>query len=79
MKLLAFFQRFQTEVHALRVNGTNISNENAINGDNVGTEGDHESSNDEKSCFRYFYRFVTLRSRYKYIYIFLVFFVFCSF
>ena len=51
MKLLAFFQRFQTEVHALRVNGTNISNENTINGDNFGTEGNHESSNDEKVLF----------------------------
>ena len=51
VKLLAFFQRFQTEVHALRVNGTNISNENAINGDNFGTEGNHESSNDEKVLF----------------------------
>ena len=51
MKLLAFFQRFQTEVHALRVNGTNISNENAISGDNFGTEDNHESSNDEKVLF----------------------------
>ena len=51
MKSLAFFQSFQTKVQALRVNETNISNENAINGDYFGTEGNHESSKDEKVLF----------------------------
>ena len=69
MKLPAFFQRFQTEERVLRVNNKTKSNrENAFHGYHFETEGNHESSNNEKKpCFGYFCSFVTcaltLRSR----------------
>ena len=59
MKLTAFFQRFQTEERVLCLNKTKSTGENAFNGDHLRTEGNHESSNDKKSLFGYFCRFVT--------------------
>ena len=53
-KLPPFFQRFQTEVHPLKVNETKITSENAFNGYHFGTEGNHESSNNEKAFFLVF-------------------------
>ena len=50
-KLLAFIQRFQTEERVLGVNKTKSSDKNAFNGDQLWTEGNHESSNDEKNLF----------------------------
>ena len=44
-----FFQRFQTKVHALRINETKITIENALNQDHFRTKGNHESSNDKKT------------------------------
>ena len=46
-----FSQRFQTEERILRVNKTKITDENAFNRNNFGTEGNHKSSNDEKILF----------------------------
>ena len=51
VKLPAFIQRFQTEERVLGVNKTKSSGKNAFNGDHLGTEGNHESSNNEKNLF----------------------------
>ena len=59
-KLLALFERFQTEERVLRVNKTKSSDENAFNGSNLGTEGNHESSNDEKVLFWVFLQICNL-------------------
>ena len=48
VKLPAFF-RLQTEERVLKVNKSKIIGENIFNGDHFGTEGNHESSNDEKT------------------------------
>ena len=78
-KLPAFFQKFQIEVWAQRFNKTKVDSENAFSGDHVKTER-NESSNNEKPCFRYFFRFVThalsLRPQNIYIYVFQAFFNF---
>ena len=50
MKLPAFFWRFQTEEHVLRVK-SKITGENTFNGDDFEIEGSHESSKDEKTLF----------------------------
>ena len=50
-KLTVFFQRFQTKEHIQRVNKTKSTGENAFNGDHFWTEGNHESSNNEKTLF----------------------------
>ena len=50
-RLPAFFERFQTEERVLRINKTKSSDENALNGNHFGTQGNHESSNDEKALF----------------------------
>ena len=59
-KLPAFFRRFHTEKHVLWVNKTKSAGENAFNGDHLGTEGNHESSNDKKNLFWVFLLIVTL-------------------
>ena len=51
MKLPAFFLRFQTEEHVLRVNENKITGENTFNGDHFEIEGKHVSSKDEKILF----------------------------
>ena len=43
----------------LRVNKSDITGENAFNGDPFEIEYNHESSKDEKHGFRYFNRFAT--------------------
>ena len=64
-------QRFQTEERIVRVNRNKTTGENAFNGDHLETE---------KTCFWYFFRFVTcdltLRPRNTYIYVFRTFFGF---
>ena len=50
-KLPAFFQRIQTEERVLRVNKNKSTGENALNGDHLGTEGNHESSNNKRNLF----------------------------
>ena len=83
MKLPAFFLRFQTEKRVLRVNKSEITGENTFNGDHFETEGNHEPSEDEKTLFWVFCRFVTnaltLRPRNTYIYVFGSLFGFCNF
>ena len=54
MKLPAFFQRFQTKVRSLRVNEHKITIKNAFNRDHFEIKGDHESTNDKKTCLGYF-------------------------
>ena len=82
MKLPAFFQRFETEERVHWVNKTKSTSENAFNGDHLGTEGNHESSNDGKKfvgCFcRFVTRALTLRPRNTYIYVFRAFFGSCN-
>ena len=51
MKLPAFFLRSQTKERVLRVNKSEITGENAFNGDLFEIEDNHESSKDEKICF----------------------------
>ena len=43
------FLRFQTEEQVLRVNKSEITGENAFNGDLFETENNHESSKDAKT------------------------------
>ena len=55
MKLPAlFFLKSQTEERILRVNKSEITGENAINGDLLEVEGNHESSKDENTWFLVF-------------------------
>ena len=54
MNLLAFFLRFQTKERVLRVNKSNITGENAFDGDLFAIEDNHESSKDEKTWFYVF-------------------------
>lgn len=48
-RLLAFYQRFQTEEPTLRVNGAKITIENAFNGGHFGSESNHEYRNTKKN------------------------------
>ena len=41
-KLLKFFEKFQTKVHALRDNETNITTKNVFPRDYFAAEGNHE-------------------------------------
>ena len=43
-----FFQRFQTEVYAVWVNGTKITAANAFNIDHVATKSNHTVNNAKK-------------------------------
>ena len=76
MKVLAFFLSFQNEECILSVNKSEITGENAFNGDLFEIEDNHESSEDEKLGFAFFCRFVTsaltLRLGSTYIYLFLL-------
>ena len=55
MKLPAlFFLKSQTEERILRVNKSEITGENAINGDLLEVEDNHESSKDENTWFLVF-------------------------
>ena len=54
-KLLAFYQRFQTEEGALRLVEAKITTENAFNGDHFRSEGNHEYSNNKKTFFWLFF------------------------
>ena len=55
MKLPAlFFLKSQTEERILRVNKSEITSENAINGDLLEVEDNHESSQDENTWFLVF-------------------------
>ena len=83
-KLLAFYQRFQTEEGALRLVEAKITTENAFNGDHFRSEGNHEYSNNKKTFFwLFFLRLVTsaltLRPRNTYFYDFRAFFGFFIF
>ena len=46
VKLAAFFFRFQTEEYVVNVNKSEITGENAFNGDLLEIEDNHESSKD---------------------------------
>ena len=46
VKLSAFFSRFQTEERVVNVNKSEITGENAFNGDLLEIEDNHESSKD---------------------------------
>ena len=43
--------KFQREEHVRRVNKSEITGENSFNGDHFEIEGNHESSQDEKTLF----------------------------
>ena len=49
MKVLAFCLRFQVKKCVLRVNKSNITDENAINGNVIENEDNYESSKDKKT------------------------------
>ena len=51
VKLLAFCLRFQSEECVLRVNKSEITGENAFNGDLLQIKDNHESIKEEKSWF----------------------------
>ena len=51
MKLQAFCLRFQTEEHILRVNKSDMTDENAFHADLSEIEDNHEASKDEKTWF----------------------------
>ena len=51
MKLLTFFLRFQTKELVLRPNKSEITGQNAFNGNPFEIEDNHESSKDEKTWF----------------------------
>ena len=42
-------QRFQTDEHALWISKAKISTENDFNREHFGTEGNHETSNNEEN------------------------------
>ena len=46
-----FFLRFQTKKRILRVNKSEITGENAFNGDLFDIDDNHESNKDEKTWF----------------------------
>ena len=74
-KLPVFFQTFSAGVRAIRVNGTKVTTKNALHRDNVGAEGNHESSNYRKrTCLRYTCTPLTsdlsLRSQNTYVHVF---------
>ena len=50
-EITGIFLRFQTEERVLRVNKSEITGENAFNGDLFEIEDNHESSKDEKTWF----------------------------
>ena len=49
-----FFFRFQTKERVLRVNKSEITGENAFDGDLFEIEDNHESSKDKKTWFQVF-------------------------
>ena len=51
VKLSALFLRFQTKEHILRVHKSEITGENAFNGDLLEIEDNHEQSKVEKTWF----------------------------
>ena len=69
---------FQTKLRILRVNKSEITGENTLNGDHFGIEGNHESSKDKKICVVFFCRFLT-HVRNLYLYVFRASFSFCNF
>ena len=54
-RLLAFYQRFQTEEPTLRVNGAKITIENAFNGDLFRDQANHEYIKNKKTFFWVFF------------------------
>ena len=54
VKLPEFSLSFQTFKNVLRVNKSEITSENAFNGDLFNTEDNHESSKDRKTLFQVF-------------------------
>ena len=50
-KLRIFFQRFQTEVRALKVHETKITTEGAFNRDHFGIPDNPQSNNNERVLF----------------------------
>ena len=54
MKLLAFFLRFQTEEHVVRVNKSEITGRNTLNGDHFEIKGNHELNRDQETLFLVF-------------------------
>ena len=54
MKLLAFFLRFETEEHVVRVNKSEITGENTIKVYHFEIEGNHESNKVEETFFLVF-------------------------
>ena len=66
IKITGIFQRFQTEVHALRVIETKVTTRSAFNRDHFGVKGNYESDNNEKTLLWVFLQisdpyFITLR------------------
>ena len=55
VKIPKFFLSFQTEERVLRVNKSEITGQNAFNGDLFEIEDNHESSKDEKTWFQVFF------------------------
>ena len=51
LKLPAYLLIFQTKEHVLRINKSKITAKNSFDGDHFESEGNHESSKDEKSLF----------------------------
>ena len=51
VKISAFFLRFQTKECILRVNKSEITGENAFNGELFEIDDNHESSKDKKTWF----------------------------
>ena len=82
-KLLAFFQRFQSKEHVLRVNKSNLLMKTLLMEIILQLKVIMIQIITQKYCFGYFGIFVTrgltLRPRSTYIYVFQTFFGFCSF
>ena len=56
LKLPANSSEFQTKEHFLSVNKSEITGENAFNGNDFGVEGNHRSGKEEKIAFSLFWQ-----------------------
>ena len=84
IKITGIFQRFQTEVHALRVIETKVTTRNDLNRDHFGVKGNYESDNNEKTLLWVFLQisdpcFLTLRPPKMQIYLSRTLTGFCNF
>ena len=80
--LLGIFLRFLTKEHVLKVNKSKINGENVYNEYHFDIEYNYESGKEEKTFFRFFWRFLTfaliLRLPNTSIYVFKALFGFCN-